>query len=252
MVMKELSILFLFFRKADLCLCLGTSLQIIPCGNMPLLTKRNGGKIVIVNLQSTKQDKQAHLKIHCYINQVMRQVCQALNVSIPHWEKPIVRLQSLDTAKKQRQPKIIVDETLQDDKKMIKTCDPVNVNKTKESNGQIKGEMGTSIKLENEKRNENTGNTEKKNKIDKRKKEDESEVLDGIPVKSEDENSTMDCLGVNLDRCNERSVCDDTTPGKSLSQQETGNLNHALSDSGVDKSQEENLSQTKRLKVEVY
>merc|ERR1712042_427462 len=54
-------------RTADLCICLGTSLQIVPCGNMPLATKRNGGKIAIVNLQSTKQDKKCDMKLHAYV-----------------------------------------------------------------------------------------------------------------------------------------------------------------------------------------
>lgn len=41
-------------RRADLALTLGTSLQIKPSGDLPLLTKRTGGKLGIVNLQTTK------------------------------------------------------------------------------------------------------------------------------------------------------------------------------------------------------
>ena len=41
-------------READLALCLGTSLQIVPSGNLPLITKKAGGKLVIINLQPTK------------------------------------------------------------------------------------------------------------------------------------------------------------------------------------------------------
>ncbi|XP_054619811.1 NAD-dependent protein deacetylase sirtuin-6 isoform X2 [Dunckerocampus dactyliophorus] len=41
-------------RLADLALTLGTSLQIKPSGDLPLVTKRKGGKVVIVNLQPTK------------------------------------------------------------------------------------------------------------------------------------------------------------------------------------------------------
>lgn len=41
-------------RRADLALTLGTSLQIKPSGDLPLLTKRKGGKVAIVNLQPTK------------------------------------------------------------------------------------------------------------------------------------------------------------------------------------------------------
>ena len=42
-------------RQADLAVCLGTSLQIQPSGNLPVLTVKNGGKLVIVNLQKTRQ-----------------------------------------------------------------------------------------------------------------------------------------------------------------------------------------------------
>nr|GEX02593.1 NAD-dependent protein deacetylase SRT1 [Tanacetum cinerariifolium] len=38
-------------RKADIVLCLGTSLQITPACDLPLKSIRNGGKMVIVNLQ---------------------------------------------------------------------------------------------------------------------------------------------------------------------------------------------------------
>ena len=41
-------------RNADLSITLGTSLQIRPSGNLPLATKRRGGRLVIVNLQPTK------------------------------------------------------------------------------------------------------------------------------------------------------------------------------------------------------
>lgn len=42
------------YREADLSICLGTSLQIVPSGTLPLLTKKNGGKLAIVNLQPTR------------------------------------------------------------------------------------------------------------------------------------------------------------------------------------------------------
>lgn len=41
-------------KNADLILCLGTSLQIVPVGNMPLYAKKKGMKVVTVNLQATK------------------------------------------------------------------------------------------------------------------------------------------------------------------------------------------------------
>jgi mono-ADP-ribosyltransferase sirtuin 6 len=64
------------YRQADLCLCLGTSLQIMPCGNMPMLTKKNAGRIVVVNLQTTRLDKHADLRLHARVDDVMLQVLE--------------------------------------------------------------------------------------------------------------------------------------------------------------------------------
>ncbi|EMS51172.1 NAD-dependent deacetylase sirtuin-6 [Triticum urartu] len=57
-------------RTADLVLCLGTSLQITPACNMPLLSIKNGGKVAIVNLQATPKDKKASLVIHGFVDKV--------------------------------------------------------------------------------------------------------------------------------------------------------------------------------------
>lgn len=41
-------------KLADVSLCLGTSLQMMPAASFPLLTIKNGGKLIICNLQPTK------------------------------------------------------------------------------------------------------------------------------------------------------------------------------------------------------
>ncbi|GMT18814.1 hypothetical protein PFISCL1PPCAC_10111 [Pristionchus fissidentatus] len=73
-----------FACDADLVLCLGTSLQIVPVGNYPLSVKRNGGKIVTVNLQKTKHEKKADLAIHAKVDQVMAKLMAAMGLSIDH------------------------------------------------------------------------------------------------------------------------------------------------------------------------
>ncbi|XP_072220457.1 NAD-dependent protein deacylase sirtuin-6 isoform X2 [Leuresthes tenuis] len=77
-------------RRADLALTLGTSMQIKPSGDLPLLTKRKGGKVVIVNLQPTKHDKHAHLRVHGYVDEVMKQLMELLGLDVPKWEGPTI------------------------------------------------------------------------------------------------------------------------------------------------------------------
>jgi mono-ADP-ribosyltransferase sirtuin 6 len=99
-------------RAADLCLCLGTSLQILPCGNMPALTKRNGGQIAIVNLQSTRQDRCADLRVHARVDEVMMEVCKNLEILLPKWEQPCIVMKSVHTLPDEPSPRVVVDSSL--------------------------------------------------------------------------------------------------------------------------------------------
>ncbi|GFN83404.1 NAD-dependent protein deacetylase sirtuin-6-like [Plakobranchus ocellatus] len=101
-------------RKADLSICLGTSLQIVPSGNIPLLTKKNKGKLVIVNLQPTKHDKKADLRISAYVDKVMMALCENLNISIPKFSSPMVSLRSHHTLKSEKHLPVSADQTLID------------------------------------------------------------------------------------------------------------------------------------------
>lgn len=104
-------------------ICLGTTLQIIPSGNLPLYTKKYGGRLVICNLQLTKhvnsfplynypikirdlflfkeynfekkfhlfsilnfQDKKADLIINGKIDDIMTNVMKTLGLEIPEYE----------------------------------------------------------------------------------------------------------------------------------------------------------------------
>jgi len=227
---------------------------------MPLLTKRNGGKIIIVNLQSTKQDKKAHLKIHCYIDQVMKQVCQSLDVKIPHWEQPMVRLQSLHTPKRQRSPKIIVAESLQRDNKLLKKH--IKVNNSEEGSTISGTETTAVIKVEKETHKEQTENSKVKSESDERKTAAESGSMElGLDIKEEEDAGSSDAetFAVNVDRCGAAcSINNEELQGKHLSPKDNDHLNGTLQDFSVgtasvtdDEHQEVNTSQTKRLKLEV-
>lgn len=74
---------------AELNICLGTTLQIVPSGNLPLRSKKYNGKVVIVNLQPTKHDKKADLIINTYVDDVLIKVMKKLGLEIPEYSHNI-------------------------------------------------------------------------------------------------------------------------------------------------------------------
>lgn len=69
-------------EDADLVLCLGTSLRVAPAADLPERVLEHGGKMVLVNLQSTPKDDLASLLIHARCDDVMRQVIEKLNMKV--------------------------------------------------------------------------------------------------------------------------------------------------------------------------
>uniref|UniRef100_A0A8W4FP14 protein acetyllysine N-acetyltransferase n=1 Tax=Sus scrofa TaxID=9823 RepID=A0A8W4FP14_PIG len=92
-------------RNADLSITLGTSLQIRPSGNLPLTTKRRG-RLVIVNLQPTKHDRHADLRIHGYVDEVMTRLMKHLGLEIPAWDGPRVLERALPPLPRPPAPKL--------------------------------------------------------------------------------------------------------------------------------------------------
>ncbi|XP_033750534.1 NAD-dependent protein deacetylase sirtuin-6-like [Pecten maximus] len=109
---KDLDMADLNSRKTDLSLCLGTSLQIIPSGNLPLLTRKNHGNLVIVNLQATKHDRHADLRIHTYVDDVMMKLCEIIGVEIPEYEQPTVNLESIHTVKGEKKWNVLIKDAV--------------------------------------------------------------------------------------------------------------------------------------------
>jgi NAD-dependent deacetylase len=61
-------------RACDLMLVLGSSLQVYPAAGLPLIAKRSGALLAIVNKDSTPQDDIADLVLHEPIGEVMEEV----------------------------------------------------------------------------------------------------------------------------------------------------------------------------------
>jgi len=80
---SELEIATLHCERADLSLCLGTSLRVQPASELPILTKQNGGDLAIVNLQTTKKDGDATIRIFGYCDDILDQVMKKLSIEIP-------------------------------------------------------------------------------------------------------------------------------------------------------------------------
>jgi NAD-dependent deacetylase len=64
--------------EADLFLVMGSSLSVYPAAAFPLLAKRNGARLAILNREETEQDPYADLVIHGEIGPVLRAAVNAL------------------------------------------------------------------------------------------------------------------------------------------------------------------------------
>jgi NAD-dependent deacetylase len=64
--------------ECDLFLVLGSSLVVYPAAGFPLVARRNGARLVIVNREPTEQDEIAHIVIHAAIGETMRRAVAGL------------------------------------------------------------------------------------------------------------------------------------------------------------------------------
>ena len=72
--------------SADLCICMGSSLRVSPANDMPAATARNGGNLIIINLQKTPIDAFATLCIYGKCDDVIELLMQKLGYQIPTWQ----------------------------------------------------------------------------------------------------------------------------------------------------------------------
>lgn len=65
---------------------MGSSLRVSPANSFPQQCAVNGGRLVIVNLQTTPLDNLATLVIHAKCDDVMTLLMQKLSYQIPAWQ----------------------------------------------------------------------------------------------------------------------------------------------------------------------
>lgn len=65
-------------RKADLMLIIGTSLEVAPASELPMLALRNGTPVIIVNLEATHLDSAATLVIHADAADALPQIVKQM------------------------------------------------------------------------------------------------------------------------------------------------------------------------------
>jgi NAD-dependent deacetylase len=65
-------------RDCDLFIVLGSSLVVYPAAGFPIMAKRNGAKLVIIDREPTEQDEIADLVLHSEIGPTMRAAVDAL------------------------------------------------------------------------------------------------------------------------------------------------------------------------------
>jgi NAD-dependent deacetylase len=58
-------------RAADLCLVVGSSLEVAPAGDLPALTRSRGGRLVLINYGKTHMDSEADIVIRADVAQVL-------------------------------------------------------------------------------------------------------------------------------------------------------------------------------------
>ena len=64
--------------KANLILVLGTSLCVYPAAFIPDIVKSHGGKVVIINLESTEKDEIGDVVIHGKLGEVMLRIIESI------------------------------------------------------------------------------------------------------------------------------------------------------------------------------
>ncbi|CAF1560674.1 unnamed protein product, partial [Didymodactylos carnosus] len=82
---SELSKAFEHADKADVCLALGSSLNVTPAADVPRKVAERKQKLIIGNLQRTALHGSSLLNIHTFTDTIMQGLMKRLNLPIPTW-----------------------------------------------------------------------------------------------------------------------------------------------------------------------
>ncbi|XP_021002130.2 NAD-dependent protein deacetylase Sirt6 [Parasteatoda tepidariorum] len=212
--LRDLELAEINSRKADLSICLGTTLQIIPSGNLPVLTKKSKGKLVIVNLQPTKHDKQADIIIHGYVDEVMKKLMEYLNIEIPEYK--ISNDQTKNNLSKVSE--YVRSEKIEEEELKEEILDEVIPTPKSEDHPELKSEI-------------TNGNCQNSKLVDQpdllKAREDQSSIVEKLEFKS-DVHLTNDCLP----DASESSMCEENSEIK-CDMNITPNIENVLLESGA-------------------
>lgn len=69
-------------RKCDLMIIIGSSLEVAPASDLPIIAKRNGAKLIIVNLEPTPIDHNAEVVIHGRAAEILPEIVKQVETHI--------------------------------------------------------------------------------------------------------------------------------------------------------------------------
>jgi len=67
-------------KRTDLMIVMGSSLEVAPASDLPLIAKRSGASVVIINLQATDYDRMADVVIHADVAEALPAILQLLEM----------------------------------------------------------------------------------------------------------------------------------------------------------------------------
>ena len=71
---KEMRVAEKAALECDLFIVIGSSLKVYPAANLPIIARKNGSKLIIINRENTELDSIAHLVINDEIGKTLSNI----------------------------------------------------------------------------------------------------------------------------------------------------------------------------------